>query len=52
MLLLMQGRIFLKGTVSILPIVIELTKLLLRTSLHTVYVAWNKVVNIYELVSH
>ena len=52
MLILMKGIILLKYPVSIYPSVSVLSKLLFCASYHVLYVAWNKFVNIYELVDH
>ena len=48
----MQGKIPLKGPVSLFPSVNAFGEILLRTSCHVVYVSWTKVVIIYELISH
>ena len=52
MLLLMQGIIFLKSPVSILPSVCELSKILFGDSCHMIYVDWTELVIMNELISH
>ena len=52
MLLLMQDIITLKCLGSIFPILSALSKMLSPVSPHVVYVAWTKLVIIYELVAH
>ena len=52
MLLLMKGNIFIEGKFYFLPSVSALRKLLLCAIIHMVYVAWTKVVIIYELLAH
>ena len=51
-MLLIQGSILLEGPVSLLPSVSALIKLILCASRHVVYVYWNQVVILYELVAH
>ena len=49
--LLMQGSKFLEGLVTLFPSVSALCTLLLHTSCHVVYVVWNQVMVLYEILS-
>ena len=51
MLLLMQGSIFIDVSVPLFPSASALDELLLRARHHVVYVAWNQVMVVYELVA-
>ena len=48
MLFLVQGSIFIKGPIPLLPRVSELGDLIIRTIHHVVYVVWNQVMFVYE----
>ena len=52
MMLLMQDSIFLEGPVSLFSSLGALSKIILRASLHVVYVAWTKAVVVYDLVAY
>ena len=52
MLLFMKGSILIEGPVSILPIVSALGELLICAIHHVIYLAWNQVMALYELVDH
>ena len=47
----MQGSIFLEGPIPLFPSISALGELLLRFIRHVVYVAWTKLMIIYELVA-